>query len=61
MKETYTNTTDKYKISVLEFLQQYEFDEISSMNVIPQSINTWPITQYEFNILKKIIFTSVYY
>jgi hypothetical protein len=43
----------------MEFLQQYEFDELSSINVIPQSINTWPISPYEFNKLKTIIDTSM--
>lgn len=43
----------------MEFLQQYEFDELSSINVIPQSINMWPISPYEFNKLKTIIYTSM--
>jgi len=38
-----------------QFLDQYQFDEVSSINVIPMSLNTWPLSTYEFNKLKKII------
>lgn len=47
------------KNHIIEFLQQHEFDEISSINVIPQSINTWPIDTFEFNKFKKLILTSM--
>lgn len=59
MKELYMNSSSSDKASNMEFLQQYEFDELSSINVIPQSINTWPISSYEFNKLKTIIYTSM--
>lgn len=59
MKEIYMNSSSSDKASNIEFLQQYEFDELSSINVISQSINTWPISPYEFNKLQKIIYTSM--
>jgi len=61
MTDIYTKSSKINKNTILEFLQQYEFDEISSLNVIPQSINTWPITTYEFNKFKKIILTSKFF
>ncbi|VVC27297.1 Piezo non-specific cation channel, R-Ras-binding domain,Piezo domain [Cinara cedri] len=57
MKEVYMSTLSNNWLSSMEFLQQYEFDEISSINLIPQSINTWPITFYEFTKLNKMVST----
>ncbi|KAE9525194.1 hypothetical protein AGLY_014438, partial [Aphis glycines] len=58
IKDIYLNCSNINRNSISEFLLQYEYDEISSMNVIPQSINSRPITTYEFNKFKKIILTS---
>jgi len=60
MKDIYDTSSKIHKINIREFSEQYEFDEISSMNVIPQAINTWPITAYEFNKFKKIILLGRY-
>ncbi|XP_060844751.1 piezo-type mechanosensitive ion channel component-like isoform X2 [Rhopalosiphum padi] len=58
IKQIYLNSSKEDRDSISDFLNQYEYDEISSMNVMPQSINTRPITTYEFNKFKKIILTS---
>eukprot|EP00102_Acyrthosiphon_pisum_P024176 XP_016661386.1 PREDICTED: piezo-type mechanosensitive ion channel component 2-like [Acyrthosiphon pisum] len=57
MKDIYDKSSKINHVDTPEF-SKYEFDEISSINVIPQAINTWPITAYEFNKFKKIILTS---
>jgi len=60
MKDIYDKSSKINHVDIPEFSNQYVFDEISSINVMPQAINTWPITSYEFNKFKKIIFTSTY-
>lgn len=55
MKDIYDKSSKIHKVNIREFSEEYEFDEISSMNAMPQAINTWPITAYEFNKFKKII------
>jgi len=60
MKDIYDRSSKINKVDIPDFSEQYEFDEISSINVIPQAINTWPITAYEFNKFQKIILTSTY-
>jgi len=58
MNDIYDKSSKINKVNIREFSKQYEFDEISSINVIPQSINTWPISAYEFKKFQKIIHTS---
>jgi len=60
MKDIYDKSSKINHVDTPKFSKQYEFDEISSINVIPQAINTWPITTYGFNKFKKIILTSTY-
>ncbi|XP_022161046.1 uncharacterized protein LOC111027132 [Myzus persicae] len=58
MNDIYDESSKINEVNIREFSEQYEFDEISSINVIPQSINTWPITAYEFKKFQKLIHTS---
>jgi len=54
MKDIYSNSSKSN-----EFLEQYQFDEVCSINAIPQSLNTWPLSTYEFNKLKDNVDTSI--
>lgn len=57
--EVSTNISSRATVSSKQFLGQHEFDEISAVKAIPQSINTYPFTPYVFSKFKKIILASM--
>lgn len=56
----HTNVSTSVLSASKRVLREYVFDEISSVNAIPQSITSWPFTAYAFDKLVKLIYTSTY-
>lgn len=53
-----TNVSTNVITASKRFLREHVFDEISSVNAIPQSITSWPFAAYDFEKLVKLIYTS---